>query len=159
VGKINILIFAVALVIVVFFVVYLFCLHKDTLKKIDMSIVPHFVDIKLSTTQILELISALWLLKKFVTKLIKENSLEDKARPINSNFKKIDNILKAWGYDVIDYTGQKYNEGMNVDIINNVKVENDCPVIQETIEPSIVYKGNLLKRAKIIREIKEGKNE
>ena len=57
------------------------------------------------------------------------------------------------------YTNQKYNEGMNLDVIDTVKTDTEFDKIKETIEPSIVINGVLVKRARVIKEISRSENE
>ena len=46
---------------------------------------------------------------------------------------------------------QKYNEGLNLDVLN---VEKDAsvtvPTVKETVEPTVLHKGQVVKKAKII---------
>ena len=47
---------------------------------------------------------------------------------------------------------------MNIDIINTVKSDIKYPIIKETIEPSIIYNGELISKAKVIKEINGDEN-
>lgn len=42
---------------------------------------------------------------------------------------------------------------MNVEIIDTIQTNTQEPFIKETIEPSIIYKGQLLHKARIIKAI------
>jgi hypothetical protein len=52
---------------------------------------------------------------------------------------------------VTDYTDQKYNEGMNLEVL---AVEKDASlrqaIIKETHEPAVTLKGKLIRKAKVI---------
>ena len=100
-----------------------------------------------------------WSLKKYSYKLINENSLNDKSRPLKSNLAKLEQFLNSLNISIIDYTNQKYNEGMNLDVIDTVKTDTEFDKIKETIEPSIVINGVLVKRARVIKEISRSENE
>ncbi|MBQ9246689.1 hypothetical protein IJ182_10530 [bacterium] len=100
-----------------------------------------------------------WSLKKYSNKLINENNLEEKSRPLKSNLTKFENLLNSFNVKIIDYTDQKYNEGMNVDIIDTIKSDVAIPLIKETIEPSITINDILVKRARVIKEINRSENE
>lgn len=100
-----------------------------------------------------------WSLKKYSNKLINENNLEEKSRPLKSNLTKFENLLNSFNVKIIDYTDQKYNEGMNVDIIDTIKSDIAIPLIKETIEPSITINDILVKRARVIKEINRSGNE
>lgn len=100
-----------------------------------------------------------WSIKKYANKLIAENKLEDKSRPLISNITKFENILKSLNIEIIDYTNQKYNEGMNVNIIDTKRTDVQTDMISETIEPSVIINGELVKKASVIKEISRSKNE
>lgn len=155
----KILVLLLILFLILFFSSLLFVFYKNLTKVIKYSITPHFVNIMPNTQQFIDLILAIYNLKKHTNKLIAENNIEDKCRPIKSNFLKIENIFNFFGFETIDYTNQKYNEGMNVEVVSTIKSDINDPIIKETIEPSIIYNGELLRKAKIIKEIKGGENE
>lgn len=100
-----------------------------------------------------------WSIKKYSNKLINENSLADKGRPLKSNVTKLENFINSFGVNIIDYTNQKYNDGMNVDIIDTIKTDTSFAKIKETIEPSVTINGILVKRARVIKEINRSNNE
>ena len=119
--------------------------HKDNIDVISFS-------------DILEIAKIVWAIEKYSQKIIVENNIENKCRPLNSNILKLKKILQEKGINIIDYTGQKYNEGMNVDVLDTVKSDILCPMVKETIEPTITYNGEIMKRARIIKEIGEENN-
>ena len=98
-------------------------------------------------------------LKKYSKKLIDENNLVDKSRPLNTSLNKLDEFIRLLGIETFDYTGQKYNEGMNVIIVDTVKTDTTVDIIRETIEPTVIIDGNLVKKARVIKEINGGNNE
>ena len=59
--------------------------------------------------------------------------------------------LEKYDVSVISYTNQKYNEGLNLDILS---IESDSnifePTIKETVEPTVMCKGQIIKKAKVI---------
>ena len=112
-----------------------------------------------STQKQIDLALIVWSLKKYSNKLINENSLEEKSRPLKSNLAKLEQFLNSLNISIIDYTDQKYNEGMNLDVIDTIKTDTEFDKIKETIEPSIVINGVLVKRARVIKEICRGENE
>ena len=112
-----------------------------------------------STQKQIDLALIVWSLKKYSNKLINENSLEEKSRPLKSNLAKLEQFLNSLNISIIDYTDQKYNEGMNLDVIDTIKTDTEFDKIKETIEPSIVINGVLVKKARVIKEICRGENE
>ena len=128
-------------------------LYKDILKEIKNSIKPLFLKVDITTNLITDLMFSVWQLDKNINK-IKATDKEINTRTIDSTFNKIKNIFKTLGFESIDYTNKKFNEGLNVDIVATNKVNNTIePYIKETIEPTILYKGNIIKKAKVIVEI------
>ena len=104
--------------------------------------------------QLADMATTLWLLKKHINRLLNENNLESKSRAISSNLTKLETILNSCGYEISNYEiGQKYNEGMNVDILDVIKSDTQYPIIKDVIEPTILYKGQIIKKAKIIKEV------
>ncbi len=128
-------------------------LYKDILKEIKNSIKPLFLKVDITTNLITDLMFSVWQLDKNINK-IKATDKEINTRTIDSTFNKIKNIFKTLGFESIDYTNKKFNEGLNVDIVATNKVNNTIePYIKETIEPTILYKGNIIKKAKVIVEM------
>jgi hypothetical protein len=92
----------------------------------------------------------IWRLERKVTKL-KEHFPDYQSLPLENSISRMKRVLQKHAIEVIDYTNQKYNEGLNVEILS---VEKDSTllesIIKETIEPAILHKGKLLKKSKII---------
>lgn len=109
--------------------------------------------------KLIDLAMIFWSIKKYSNKLITENNLEEKSRPLKSNIAKFETLLNSLNIQVIDYTNQKYNEGMNIDIIDTIKTDTTEAIIKETIEPSIIINDFLIKRARVIKEISRSENE
>ena len=116
-------------------------------------------DIIFTQQKLINLAQITWSIQKYSNKLIVENDLTDKSRPLKSNLSKLESFLNDFGVQIIDYTNQKYNDGMNVDIIDTVKTDISEPSIKETIEPSITINGTLVKKARVIKEINRSDNE
>lgn len=112
-----------------------------------------------SQQNLIDIALTFWSIKKYSSKLISENNLEEKSRPLKSNFAKFENLLNSINVKIFDYTNQKYNEGMNVDIIDTVKSDTPVSFIKETIEPSIIINDILVKRARVIKEINRSQDE
>jgi hypothetical protein len=52
---------------------------------------------------------------------------------------------------VVDYTDNKYNEGLNLDILS-IEKDPKIPhsIVKETHEPAVMHKGQLIKKAKVV---------
>lgn len=110
--------------------------------------------------QLADMATTLWTLKKHLNKLLRENNLENKSRAISSNLNKLETILNSCGYEITSYDiGQKYNDGMNVDILDVIKSDTPFSIIKDIIEPTILYNGQIIKKAKIIKEVNGEKDE
>jgi hypothetical protein len=59
--------------------------------------------------------------------------------------------ISNYDVEIVDYTNQKFNDGLNLDVLS---VEKDpavaSPTVKETVEPTILVKGQVVKKAKII---------
>ncbi|GEM_PF-1566212 len=109
-----------------------------------------FVDLSPKSADIVELAVEVWRIKNRITSV--GGSLTDiQRRGLESSIQKFAKFLDRNDIKITDYTGQKYNEGMNVDVISFEKSDNvKTPMIKETVEPSIVCKDHIIKRGKII---------
>lgn len=124
---------------------------KNQLVKVELSIeCQHLVDCAL----------AIWQIEKHLKSLANDNTLDIKIRPINSGITKILSILNQYHIEIKDYTGEKYNEGMNINIIDTIKNSNVKETrIIETVSPTIICNGQIVKKARVIKEIGVNENE
>ena len=64
---------------------------------------------------------------------------------------KLKRYIANYDVEIVDYTNQKFNDGLNLDVLS---VEKDpsitVPTVKETVEPTILVKGQVVKKAKII---------
>jgi len=112
--------------------------------------------IEFSIAEIIDFASSVWSIQNKFEKINTEESLLGKTRAIASNINKILNILEIKGIEIIDFTNKKYNEGLNVDILSYEKNSEILePYIKETIVPSVIFKGNIIQKAKVIVETNE----
>jgi hypothetical protein len=92
----------------------------------------------------------IWRLERKVTKL-KEHFPDYQSLPLENSISRMKRVLQKHAIEIIDYTNQKYNEGLNVEILSVEKNEAILePIVKETVEPAILHKGKILKKAKII---------
>lgn len=107
----------------------------------------------LNESQIKELALISWTIRKYTLKFINENRIEHKARPLQSTLSRLENFLLNCGVEIIDYEGAKFNDGMNVEIIDTIQIDTQESFVKESIEPSIICKGQMLHKARIIKAI------
>jgi hypothetical protein len=113
---------------------------------------PHavFVDLSPKSADIVELAVEVW---RINNRLIKAgDGLSDtQKRGLESSLQKFIKFLDRFNVKFIDHTGQKYNEGMSVEVLS---FENDqtakYPFIKETVEPSVVCDGMVVKKGKVV---------
>lgn len=109
------------------------------------------IDISMGTNELIDLAQQIW---KIETKLKDIDISDTKSRAIKSAFSKIYSIFNLYSLEIKDYTGEKYNEGMNVEIRTTVKEEGiKTPYIKETISPMITIDKNIVKKAEVIKAI------
>lgn len=81
------------------------------------------------------------------------------SRAITSSIKRIYELLESHQIIIKDYTNTKYNDGLNIDIVECVRAEatdstDIHEMILETLSPSIIINGEIYKKAKVIKETK-----
>ena len=109
-----------------------------------------FVDLSPKSADVVELAVEVWRMNSRIMKT--GNGLTDaQKRPIMSSLQKFIKFLDRYDIKIADHTGEKYNEGMNVDVLSFEKdphIKN--PIIKETIEPSIICNGYVVKKGKVV---------
>jgi len=91
-----------------------------------------------------------WRLEKRLQK-IGSNLSETQIKAFENSLQRLKRVLSKLDIETIDYTNQKYNEGMNLDIIA-IEKDNSIPytMIREMVEPTVLSKGKIIKKGKVI---------
>lgn len=124
---------------------------RDSLREeIRFSIQPKVIEMSLSVEALVELAVDVWRIEQRLTKV--SSGLNDIQRKgLESSVQKLRRYLEKYDIEIKDYTNQKFNEGLNLDVLS---VEKDPavtePIVKETVEPTIMCKGQVVKKAKII---------
>ncbi len=158
-GLISVLILLAVLVLI-----YLFFRRgaaSDISKKIDdldvkiqenikYSVTPHFTKISLEVNDLIELAVEVWRIQQRLAKLLP--TLPESQKPgLENSVQKLNRYLGKYDIEIIDHTNQKFNSGLNLDVLS---VEKDPsitePIVKETKEPTVMLKGQVVRRAKII---------
>lgn len=108
------------------------------------------VSLIVQTQDLTDLAIEFWRLEKRLKK-VEEKLSEDENKAFRNSVEKLGRFVKKNDLEVIDYTGQTYNAGMNLDILASEKdsqLEQD--IIFETHEPAVSHKGVLIRKAKVI---------
>jgi molecular chaperone GrpE (heat shock protein) len=59
--------------------------------------------------------------------------------------------LEKYDIEIVDYTNQKFNDGLNLDVLSVEKEPTISEsIVKETVEPTVMYRGQVIKKAKII---------
>jgi hypothetical protein len=119
-------------------------------KNIKNTVEPKFLDLSPSTNSLIELAIEVWRIEKRLAKAA-ESLTDDQNKAFENSTAKLRRFLDKNDITFTDYTDQKYNEGLNLDILS---IEKDPSitesVIKETHEPAILHKGQVVKKAKVV---------
>ena len=147
--------------IIVILIIFALCvllllLKKKRENKIKLSVSPIkddrviFVDLSPKSADLIELSIEIW---RIQNRLLKASSKIDdtQKRGLESSVQKLIKYLDRFHIKIVDHTNQKYNEGLSVDVLS---FENDSsvnfPIIKETIEPTIICEGIVVKKGKVV---------
>jgi hypothetical protein len=119
-------------------------------KHISDSVQSKFIEITPTTQSLVEAAVEVWRLEKRVSKISGDLS-EDQNKAFENSITKLKRFLDKNDITFADYTDQKYNEGLNLDVLS---IDKDTTVtesvIKETHEPAVFHKGQLIKKAKVV---------
>ena len=124
----------------------LLLLHKH----ISNSVQSKFLDVTPSTQSLIDAAIEIWRLEKRVSKVTKDLT-EDQNKAFENSISKLKRFLDKNDITFADYTDQKYNEGLNLDVLSIEKDKSVAEsIIKETHEPAVFHKGQLIKKAKVV---------
>lgn len=77
---------------------------------------------------------------------------EDRLKGLRDSLNRLNDVLQDYSVEIKDYSGEKYDEGLRVDIVH---VEGDtareCPLwITETVKPTISFGGMVINRGQVV---------
>jgi molecular chaperone GrpE (heat shock protein) len=125
-------------------------LYKKISEDIKYAIAPKFIEMSLGVNDLVDLAVEVWRIEQRVAKSV--SSLpEQQLKGLDNSIQKLKRYLSKYDIEILDYKNQKYNDGLNLDILS-VEKDNSLsePIIKETIEPTIMCKGQVVRKAKII---------
>ena len=109
-----------------------------------------FVDLSPKSTDLVELAVEIWRIKNRIGKAGSDLQ-EIQKRGLESSAQKLQKYLDTFKIAIVDHTNQKYNEGMNVDVLSfEVDPKVTSPLIKETIEPTITCEGKVIRKGKVV---------
>lgn len=125
-------------------------LYQKIKEDIKFSVTPKFMELSLGVNELIDLAVEVWRIEQRVTK--SASSLpENHLKGLENSIQKLRRYLEKYDIEIVDYKNQKYNDGLNLDILS-VEKDPTLPesMVKETVEPTIIYKGQVVRRAKII---------
>lgn len=125
-------------------------LYRKISEDIKYSVTPKFVELSLGVNDLVDLAVEVWRMEQRVAK--SASSLpENQLKGLENSIQKLKRYLEKYDIQIVDYKDTKYNDGLNLDILS---VEKDPtlpePRVKETVEPTIMCKGQVVRKAKII---------
>jgi len=125
-------------------------LTHELKREIQSSVQSKFIQLSPEAEVLIQLSIDVWRLEKKIHEVKKQLSDKEK-QSFDFSMERIKKQLSKFDIDVKDFTNEKYYEGSNLDVISVVKHKSiKEPVIKETIEPAVLVKGQLVKKAKVI---------
>lgn len=125
-------------------------LYFNIKQQIQFAIAPKFIEISLGVNDFIELALEVWRIEQRISKIIAVIP-ESQVKGLENSIQKLKRYLEKYDVEILDYKDQKFNEGLNLDVLS---VEKDPsiqePKIKETIEPTIMLKGQVIRKAKVI---------
>jgi hypothetical protein len=122
----------------------------DIKEEIRDAVRPKFIEYSQSAKDLAEMATDIWRMEKKIAAL-RTNLQEPQVKAFENSVARLKRVLSKCEIEILDYSGQKYNEGLNVDILSVEKdpaVEN--PLIMEMVEPAVFFQGTIIKRGKVI---------
>ena len=125
-------------------------LYQNIKEQIKFAVAPKFMEISLGVNELVELSVEVWRMEQRVARSA-SNLPENQLKGLENSIQKLRRYLEKYDIEIVDYRNQKYNAGLNLDILSVEKDSNILePVVKETIEPTIMCKGQVVRKAKII---------
>ncbi len=119
-------------------------------QQIQFAVAPKSMEISLGVSDLVELAVEVWRIEQRIAKTI-ATIPESQAKGLENSIQKLRRYLEKYDLEIIDYTNQKFNDGLNLDVLSVEKDPNvKDPIVKETVEPTILCKGQVVKKAKII---------
>lgn len=120
-------------------------------EEIQASVQTKFLEASLEAKDLMDLAVEVWRIDQKLSKAVGKLG-ENQSKSLENSMNKIKKFIERYDLEVRDYTGQKYNSGLSA--IDVLSVEKDSSIsedtVKETVEPAILLKGQIVKKAKVI---------
>lgn len=121
-------------------------IHED----IKYAVAPKSMQLSVGATELIELATEVWRIEQRITK-VADTLPENQKKGLENSVHKLKTYVAKYDVEIIDYTGKKFNDGLNLDVLHVEKDPSvEFPTVKETVEPTILVKGQVVKKAKII---------
>jgi len=125
-------------------------LYTKLSQEIKFSVAPKSLQLSVSANELVELALEIWRMEQRLMK-ITDSLSEIHRKGFENSILKLKKYISNYDVEIVDYTNQKFNDGLNLDVLS---VEKNpavaTPTVKETVEPTILVKGQVVKKAKII---------
>ena len=125
-------------------------LYKKISEEIKYAVAPKSINLSVGVAELVELATEVWRIEQRLAK-VTESLPETQRKGLENSVYKLKAYVSKYDIEIIDYTNKKFNDGLNLDVLS---VEKDpavaTPTVKETVEPTILVKGQVVKKAKII---------
>lgn len=125
-------------------------LYKKISEDIKYAVTPKFVELSIGVNDLVDLAIEVWKIDQRVTEST-TSLTENHFKGLNNSIDRLKRYIQKYDIEIVDYTNQKFNDGWNLEILS---VEKDSsiqyPIVKKTIEPTVICKGQVVRRAKII---------
>ncbi len=125
-------------------------LYRKISEDIKYAVAPKHIELSLGVNDLVDLAVEIWRMDQRLAKSMSALP-ENQQKGLQISIEKLKRYVGKYDIEILDYTNQKFNDGLNLDILS---VEKDpslpAPIVKETIEPTILVKGQVVRKAKII---------
>lgn len=125
-------------------------LYLKIKEEITFAVTPKFMDLSPGVNDIIDLAVEVWRIEQRIIKSA-PGLPENQLKGLENSTQKLRRYLGKYDIEIVDYKNIKYNEGLNLDILS-VEKDPSLPesMVKETLEPTIMYKGQVVHKAKIV---------
>ena len=125
-------------------------LYKKISEEIKYAVAPKSINLNVSVTELVELAAEVWRIEQRLVK-VADIIPENQRKGLENSVHKFKRYISNYDIEIVDYTNQKFNDGLNLDVLSVEKEQSvTTPTVKETVEPTILVKGQVVKKAKII---------
>lgn len=125
-------------------------LYAKIKEDIKFSVAPKFIQLSSQVEELVELATEIWRIEQRLAKSA-DSLPEIQKKGLENSVHKLKAYLDKYDVEIVDYTDKKFNDGLNLDVLSVEKDSTiEVPFVKETVEPSIICKGQVVKKAKII---------